>query len=489
VQRSIHYDEGAKGLLLLLLIAQLFLTNGIYLFVGACIFAMILLQLQQPYKPSVFTVIFVYHFIQVAAGIWLSNFLGKDINYRSSYSATAVVVGYIGLVVLFAPIIIYQNKIPAVSLQTLKNHADRLSIDKVFKAYVIGFFAINAMEGAAFLFSGLTQIVFSLVKIKWFLFLLFGLLVFLKKKKQKEFWFFAAFEFVSGFYSYFSEFKTVLFFLFFLFLFFLKTVNIRQLIFSMVAGLAVFFGMAFYQGIKGDYRLYLNQGSKSQTVAVSKDDALGKLVDLAQAQKEGTMSGSIESFLDRFQYTYHLAKTMEIVPKRIPYQNGANWGTSLEFSLTPRLLNPNKPIYEASSKATKYTGIGYAGAKQGVSVSLGYFADGYIDFGIIGMFLPILILGFVMGSTYFYFVRKSSNNYLFNFAVVGAMYMEFFAFEMDSTFLAGRLFATLLTFIMLKIFFFPWLYNQLSAVPVKTEVETRDERDAEFSAQENRDAG
>lgn len=472
MKRTIQIDEGAKGLLLLFLIAQLFLTNGIYLFVGAGIFAMILIKLQQPYKPSVFTVIFIYHFIQVVAGIWLSNFLGKEINYRSSYSATAIVVGYIGLVVLFLPIILYQNKIPTVSPQTLKNHAALLSIDKVFKVYVIGFFAINALEGAAFLFSGITQIVFSLVKIKWFLFLLFGFLVFLKKKKQKEFWFFAAFEFVSGFYSYFSEFKTVIFFLLFLFLFFLKAVNFRQLSFSMIVGLALFFGMAFYQGIKGEYRLYLNKGSKSQAVSVSKEDALGKLVDLAQSQKEGTMSGSIESFLDRFQYTYHLAKTMEIVPQRVPYQQGANWGTSLEFSLTPRLLNPNKPNYEASSKTTKYTGIGYAGARQGVSVSLGYFADGYVDFGLIGMFFPILIIGYVMGSTYFYFVRKSSNNYLFNFAVVGAMYMEFFAFEMDSTYLAGRLFATLLTFFMLKLFFFPWFYKQLIAAEsavVKTE--------------------
>ena len=173
------------------------------------------------------------------------------------------------------------------------------------------------------------------------------------------------------------------------------------------------------------------------------------------------MDESVESFLDRFQYTYHLAKTMETVPAKIPYQNGANWGKSLEFSLTPRLLNPDKPRVEASVKATKYTGIGYAGASKGVSVSLGYFADAYIDFGIIGMFLPILIIGLLMGRTYYYFMRKSSGNFLFNFAVVGAMYMEFFAFEMDSTFLAGRLFATLLTFFMLKILFFPWLYNQL----------------------------
>jgi hypothetical protein len=462
MRRYINFDEGAKSFLLLLLIAQLFFTNGIYLFTGALCFATIIYYLQQPYKPTVFSIIFIYHFIQVAAGVWLSNYLGKDINYRSPNIATAILVGYVGLMIMFAPIIYYQNKIPVISLKTLQLHAVKLSINKTYKAYIIGFFAMNALTGVAFLFPGLTQIIFSLGSIKWFLFLLFGLQVFIKKQKQKEFWFFAAFEFISGFYSYFSEFKTVLFYMIFLFLFFLKSVSYKQLLFSITAGFTVFLGMAFFQGIKGEYRVFLNQGSKSQRVDVSKEDAFAKLVELANGQKEGTMDQSITSFLDRFQYTYHLAKTMEIVPKKIPYQNGANWGTSLEFSLTPRLLNPDKPKYEASVKATKYTGIRYAGAAQGVSVSLGYFADGYIDFGIIGMFFPILIIGFVMGSTYFYFVRKSSNNFVFNYAVVGAMYMEFFAFEMDSTYLAGRLFATLLTFLFLKIFFFPWLMRILT---------------------------
>jgi hypothetical protein len=45
--------------------------------------------------------------------------------------------------------------------------------------------------------------------------------------------------------------------------------------------------------------------------------------------------------------------------------------------------------------------------------------------------------------------------------------MEFFAFEMDATFFAGRLFATLLTFFMLRFLFFPWLIKYLSNKPEK----------------------
>jgi len=130
--------------------------------------------------------------------------------------------------------------------------------------------------------------------------------------------------------------------------------------------------------------------------------------------------------------------------------------------LTPRILNPEKSIYQASIKATKYTGIGYAGAKSGTSVSLGYFADGYIDFGYFGMFIPLIIIGLLYGAGYFYFIKKSSTNYIFNFSVVGGLFMEFLAFEMDSTYLLGRLFSDLLTFYILSLFFFPWLIKRLA---------------------------
>ena len=152
---------------------------------------------------------------------------------------------------------------------------------------------------------------------------------------------------------------------------------------------------------------------------------------------------------------------MDRVPSVIPYQDGANLGSTLSFVLTPRILNANKGTYDASVRTTKYTGIQYYGAKRGTSVSLGYFADCYIDFGLVGMFIPLLIFGFIYGKSYYYFIRKSSANYIFNFSVVGAIYMELFAFESDSIFVFGRLYINLMVFLLLKIFMFPKLYAYL----------------------------
>ncbi|MDB5200752.1 MAG: hypothetical protein JWQ27_161 [Ferruginibacter sp.] len=466
MRRRLEFDEGAKGFMILLLLSQLFFSNGGYLFFGAICLWIILYNLQQPFKPTVFSIIFIFHFIQVAAGIWESNYLDQDINYRSDFTDTATIVGFVGLIFLFAPIIYFQDKIPAVSRATLLRHAEKLSINKTFRAYLIAFFVMNALAGVAFVVGGLAQVIFSLINIKWFLFLLFGFQSILKNQRRKEFYFFAALEFLSGFYSYFSDFKTIIFFLVFLYLCLLVTVSLKQMIVVVLALGGLFFAGVLWTSVKGEYRQFLNQGSRSQTVQVEKSDALDKLLELSDKQDAKTFNGAVADFLDRFQYTYHLAKTMERVPSVIPYQEGKNWGETISFVLTPRILNPNKPNYDASIKATKYTGIRYAGARQGTSVSLGYFADGYIDFGLIGMFVPLLILGFIYGKSYFYFVRKSSNNFLFNYAVVGALYMEFFAFEMDSTFLLGRLFAGLLTFFMLKHFFFPRLIKYLAAPAV-----------------------
>jgi len=467
MRSKIYFDDNTKGFLLLLLISQLFFTNGIILFVGMVIFFFLIGAIQQPYKPSVFTIMLFYHFLQISAGIWESNYLNEDINYRSPSLLYATVAAYIGLLALFLPIAYYQSKLPALSLAQLKKHADRLSIDKTFKAYVIGFFAMNALSGIAFFIPSLSQIFISIANIKWFLFLVFAFQSILKNRKRRELYIFCALEFVTGFISYFSEFKTIIFFILFLLLCMLSVVRFNKMMIFVFALVLMFFGGVFWTSVKSDYRTFLNKGSKTQSVQVEKGEAFNKLLELSEKQNSNSFTNAIEAFLDRLQYTYHLAKTMDRVPSIIPHQNGSNWGTTLVFVLTPRIINPNKGIYDASVKASKYSGIQYSGVKRGVSVSLGYFADGYIDFGYVGMFIPLLILGLIYGSTYYYFIRKSSNNFVFNYAVVGALYMELFSFESDNIFVVGRLYVNLMVFLILRRFFFPKLMAYIS-MPKKT---------------------
>jgi len=459
---KIKIDPGVKIFLFIILISQLFFLNGIYLFLAMACFYGGIYYLQQPYKSSVFTIIFFYHFLQIIAGVWQATYLGKDIDYRTNSMGLATIVSLIGIIIMFSPIVHYQNKIPGISLAILKNHANRISINKSFYAYLIAFFISGLINPIRFLLPGYTQFIISIVNLKWFFFLLFGFQCILKNKRKKQFYLFIGIEFVLGFYSFFSDFKTVLFFVLVLYIMMIKTLTMKKFI---IAGVAIVFAFSFatiWTTIKVDYRQFLNQGSSTQNVEVSQNDALTKLYEISNSQASKVTSTATEKFLDRLQGTYHLAKTMDRVPSVIPYQNGSNWGQTLAFVFTPRLFNPDKAELNTSEKASKYTGIRYAGLDRGTSFSLGYFADCYIDFGIVGMMVALLLIGLLFGFTYYYFLRNASSNFIFNYSVVCTLFMKYFAIEMDSVFFIGSLFTDLIIYFLLTHSFFPWIYRLLS---------------------------
>ncbi len=467
--KRIKVDEQSSFLLGAICISLLIFNNGFYLFFPVFIIYILLYRLQQPYKPGIFSLIAIQHFLQIAAAVWLCNFLEKDINYNTPSRSTAVIASSIGLCFLLSPIIYYQNKIPPQTIESLKQWVNQFSIEKVMYAYIVSFFVASFLGSIAFVFGGLSQIIISLVKVKWVLFLLFGYMCYLKKEKFNIFYFFIVFEFINGFLGFFSDFKTVIYFLVVLLFSLVEKLNFKQVFSAVMISVVLGFFALVWTNIKGDYRSFLNGGKKSQAVLVERGEAFDKLVDLSLNVNNEGLNGSIVNLLDRLQYTYHFAKTIDRMPSVLPFENGANWLLSLEFTTTPRILNPDKPNYDATEKTKKYTGLKYAGRKQGASFSLGYFPDCFIDFGIYGMMVMLFAIGVMYMYIYAYLLRKSSKNLVFNYAVVGAFFLEFNALEMDSTYLLGRLFSSIVTFFVLVKFFFPWLINYLSIGVEKVE--------------------
>lgn len=456
----IQLDSFSKTILFTVVITTLMFANGFYLF--ACLTTLFILffHLQKPYRSGAFSIILVQHFLQIFITVIQANYLNKDINYRSPQSGMAIIVSLIGIVFLFIPIIYYQNRLPKISFSIVKNNAASLSTEKCMYLYLISFFVASALGATAFSFGGLTQIILSVIKIKWLFFLLFGFLSIINNEKRKYFYLFIGLEFLLGFFSYFSDFKTVIYYCAILMATFLVSIDFKQMfIASFILVILISFAL-IWTSVKTDYRAFLNGGTSQQTVSVEGDDALGKLYELSsKAEVSGT--SSTNAFLDRLQYTYHFAKTIERVPAIIPYQNGENIKEVLLFTTTPRYLNPDKATLDNSVKTTKYTGIHYLGAKKGVSFSLGYFAELYVDFGFWGMMIPLFIIGILYGNLYFYFINKGSPNLLFNYAIVGSFFMEFNSFEMDATFYLGRLFISIITYFLMIWFIFPAFYSFL----------------------------
>jgi hypothetical protein len=458
----IKIDEQSKFLLFTILLSLLMFQNGFYLFFTTATVYFILYFLQQPYKPGVFSVLAIQHFLQISTGVWLCNYLGKEIDYNTYNRSTATIASCIGLLFLLAPVFYIQNNIPKQTFVSLRVYANKFSTVKVLQLYIICYFIASSLGIAASSFGGIAQIMVSLVKVKWIFFLLFGYQCFLKNEKKNFFYLCVGLEFLSGFFSFFSEFKTVIYFLMILVLSLVEKLNFKQVFFvSVIAVCLIIFGL-FWTNVKGEYRSFLNSGTTNQVVSVDRDAALDKLYDLSNKVDNNKFTDATGQMLDRMQYTYHFAKTIDRMPSIIPFENGANWLKSLEFATTPRFLNPDKATYDATGKTIFYTGIRYAGKEKGVSFSLGYFADCYIDFGIWGMMFMLLALGTSYALIYKYLLQKSSNNLVFNYAVVGAFFLEFNAIEMDSTYFLGRLFSSLVTFYLLIQFFFPSAIKYIS---------------------------
>jgi hypothetical protein len=179
-------------------------------------------------------------------------------------------------------------------------------------------------------------------------------------------------------------------------------------------------------------------------------------MDLAEKTDINKFNTTVIIFLSRIAYTYHFQLVLDRIPKYLPHEDGNLWWSNLKFIFTPRALDSNKGTLDPSAKTNKYAGTNYAGVSQGTSISLGYFVEGYIDYGKFGMFIPIVILSFILSFFFRYFINTGSSNILVNHSVVYAMFTPFFAMESDAIFFTGRLVITIITFLVLKYFVIMW---------------------------------
>jgi hypothetical protein len=297
--------------------------------------------------------------------------------------------------------------------------------------------------------------------------MVYGYVAWINKKNRFILAIIIVFEFTTSLYAYFSTFKEVIFYTIILALSFIRTVNFKQLFYGIVVVVALLFLLLTWTAIKGDYRKFLNQGTKQQVVSVSRSDAFSKIGEKVSSLTWSDYQRVLDLFLYRTQYILHLAKTMDHVPDVLPHEYGRIWWGNISFVLMPRLFFPDKPIYQATLKTNKYTGYHYSGFKQGASFSLGYFADSYIDFGYMGMFLPICLIALFVFFIYRTLYRFKKINVLMRYAVMNVALIDFASFESDGLFIFGRLVLMFIVYWFLSkyvlMFIQGWLYKPYKA--------------------------
>ncbi|HLZ89585.1 MAG TPA: hypothetical protein VKQ52_20165 [Puia sp.] len=445
------------------LVLVAFLSNGIYLLACLATIYLVMMLLWRSHRPGILVFAFVMQWTQIAAYVVWMNVMGKDINFLSPHAGIAVLMSCLGVLVMALVLSQRVNSLPIPSSEQLSAQAKLINEKKMLMLYLFSTFFLGGIGFILGPSSGFAQILITLSSLKWAFFLVYAFVCWINKKNRVLLIVIILFEFTTSLYSYFSSFKEVILMTILLALTFVRRISFRQFMNGFLTALVLGFLLLTWTAIKNDYRQFLNGGTRKQVVGVSRSEAFSKI-----EEKVGTLS--VEDyqnagmlFLYRLQYIYHLAKTMDRVPEVLPYEYGAVWWGNITFVLEPRLLFPDKPIYEATVKTNKYTGIRYAGFKLGSSFSLGYFADSYIDFGFVGMVIPLALIGFFVSLIYRSLYRLKGLNLLIRYALINVALFEFGSFEADGLFLFGRLLLTILVFYTLAKTVLPplqrWLYK------------------------------
>jgi hypothetical protein len=161
-----------------------------------------------------------------------------------------------------------------------------------------------------------------------------------------------------------------------------------------VAGLAVLL-LIWQGGLKRDTRIAHDAG------AIGADPA-GRIAFFVQSvgaelpRLAKDPEPYVEALIERVSYITFFSRVLEHVPSREPYADGELLKMALQNAFVPRFLVSDKPALPSDSYYTRrFAGINVAEGQT--SISIGYMAEFYADWGLGGMYLSILIYGCWIG--------------------------------------------------------------------------------------------
>jgi hypothetical protein len=104
----------------------------------------------------------------------------------------------------------------------------------------------------------------------------------------------------------------------------------------------------------------------------------------------------VEGLISRVWYVVFFSRVLEYVPALEPHSDGELLQMAITNTVVPRILFSDKLVLPSDSYYTRrFTGINVADGNT--SISIGYMAEFYADWGLFGMFVSVFIYGGLMG--------------------------------------------------------------------------------------------
>jgi hypothetical protein len=376
----------------------------------ACIAVLVLIVrlLWRPGEAPAIVLAIGIQWTQVAAKVVEANTEGSSVAQMSLSPnlEVAIWIGLASITALSIGIWLVVRRLPLMSLKALDQQLQLLSISKVFLLYLCLAAYWLLLPRVIWRLLSLAQLLLFIGSLKWAAYYLLGYLVLRRRRRISYLVIATVLEVVTGI-GYFSDFKTVFFFaalIFFSLHFRLKAKTTMMV--SLIAAVLIFLSLVWIS-IKHEYRDYLNQGTNQQVVLVSPSERLTAFAGMARELTLSDLATNSKTLFMRIAYVDFFAASMDYVPRVRQHTNGALFWRAMVHILVPRLLYPSKPVLASDSDLTmEFTGLTMAGGDTGTSISLGYVAENYIDFGRYLLLAPIFIIGLAWGAMYSYCIKR-----------------------------------------------------------------------------------
>lgn len=441
-------------------------------FTLACLSAFVLVVgialLWRPGESPILLFLFGYQWMQGSILIFLSNLRGLDIS--AVWDATgevgiATMLTEVGLLVFALGMRIGAGGRRLEQGREAWSQALSRPLDTWFWIYFATAFVGAGAEISARFLPGLSQPLLTLALIKWaFFFMLAYAAVASRQLRHPLFLTAFAFELLRGLGGYFSDFKTVFLITILAAVATNRRVSPRTSAAMGVIVSAMLMLAVVWTAVKQEYRGYVSGGETAQVVKVDYVTRVTKLRDLILGLDAEQLEIGAENLVHRVSYVTFFGDVLDYVPEFIPHENGKIYADALVRPFMPRLFFPNKAIIDDSARTNEYTGLNVAGASDGVSISLGWMAESYIDFGRYFMFGGIFGIGLIYGLINNLFAGKRASSPLLGDAMATAVLFSAAALESSLTKVLGGVAVTLLMALLFVRFavpyWQPWLLNK-----------------------------
>jgi hypothetical protein len=408
--------------------------------------------------PPVLIIGILFQWLSITIKVFYANIFGFDFTDQFLHKypeniETSFYLNIIGFMALALGIFLSADKKTVYKKEDFIAAIREYDSKRVLTFYLVFSLVLYFFLNYAWLLPGITQLLFQFNSFKWgILFFAFSV-CYLKKERMFLLSLIIIVEIIFGFATYFSYFKEFIIFLGIFYLYYhpIEQLNLKRFSFAAVLVSVLIVFSALWSLVKQDYRDFLSGGVKEQVVTVSQTEALNELLNISQNLNFEFADIGVLMVIERFSYIDYFSAVVSNVPSNIPHTNGDLFLGAFLHIITPRLLFPDKPALDDSDHLSKYSGMNVAGVREGTSIGLGFKGDAYIDFGYF-LFIPLFVLGFIIGKVYHLILRRSYN-IIWGFAFITPVFYVVNNSETSMVKTVGGIFTYLIMWFIVNKFF------------------------------------